>query len=141
MKREYQVKACVKERGGRIRAVREGETPQIWALYQLQDDDICWKWRAYFASEEDARMALAEVGANGYPDTYPDYLLTSAEADAVCGHLRQAGEYCEDLNLSVCCSSLCLLDAQIVVAERRLAQARAIINAARLRDKNGGGRQ
>ena len=58
MKREYQVKGCIEECEGHVRWAGEGETPQFWGLYQLEDDGICWKWLADFDSEEDAHAAL-----------------------------------------------------------------------------------
>ena len=57
MKREYQVKGCIEEDGG-VRWAVEGETPQFWELYQLEDDGICWKWLADFESEETARQVM-----------------------------------------------------------------------------------
>ena len=63
MKREYQVKGCIEECEGNVCWAGEGETPQFWGLYQLEDDGICWKWLADFESEEDAREAMAKQEA------------------------------------------------------------------------------
>lgn len=57
MKREYQVKGCIEE-DCEVRWAGEGETPQFWGLYQLEDDGICWKWLADFESEETARQVM-----------------------------------------------------------------------------------
>jgi len=58
MKREYQVKGCIEECEGHVRWAGEGETPQFWGLYQLEDDGICWKWLADFESEKTARQVM-----------------------------------------------------------------------------------
>lgn len=55
MKREYQVKGCIEECEGHVRWAGEGETPQFWGLYQLEDDGICWKWLADFDTQAEAK--------------------------------------------------------------------------------------
>ena len=58
MKRESQVKGCIEECEGYVRRAGEGEMPQFWGLYQLEDDGICWKWLADFESEETAQQVM-----------------------------------------------------------------------------------
>lgn len=132
MKREYQVKGCIEEDGG-VRWAEEGEQAQFWGLYQLEDDGICWKWRADFDSEEAARAALASAEAGIYPDKSAADLMTREEVFAVFEHLSHANKVCGTALFGMSLASLCVLDAMVAVVEHRLAQAREIIDAVRER--------